>query len=47
MQSKVRDPYAATVGGYLLLRLERFDLTRSWAGNLANWFEFLPDGCVI
>jgi len=44
---KMQDPYAAAVGAYLLLRLRRFDLLRKWARNLANWIEFLPDGCVI
>lgn len=41
------DPYVATVGAYLLLRLERFDLMREWAYNLAKLFPFLSDGCVI
>jgi hypothetical protein len=45
--SKEGDPYAAAVGAYLLLKLRRFDLLRSWAKNLADWFSFLPDGCVI
>ncbi|MFZ1219782.1 MAG: hypothetical protein WAO00_10840 [Chthoniobacterales bacterium] len=47
LESKKSDPYAAAVGAYLLLRLRRFDLLRDWARNLANWFDFLPDGCVI
>jgi hypothetical protein len=45
--SKQRDPYAAAVGGYLLLRLKRFDVMRDWARNLADWFDFMSDGCVI
>jgi hypothetical protein len=47
LKEKEGNPYAATVGAYLLLRLERYDLMRDWARNLANWFPFLPDGCVI
>jgi hypothetical protein len=47
LQSKMRDPYGAAIGAYLLLRLERFDLMHDWARNLANWFEFLPDGCIL
>lgn len=43
----MENPYAATVGAYLLLRLERFDLMRDWAHNLATGFPFLSDGCVI
>ncbi|MGB7990636.1 MAG: hypothetical protein WCF44_14645, partial [Candidatus Methylophosphatis roskildensis] len=44
---KKNDPYAATVGAYLLLRLKRFDNLHDWARNLADRFGFLPDGCVI
>jgi hypothetical protein len=47
LHAKGENPYAAAVGAYLLLRLERYDLMRDWARNLANWFPFLPDGCVI
>lgn len=47
LQSKMSDPYAAAVGGYLLLRLNRFDLLHDWPRNLADWFDFLPDGCII
>lgn len=48
LQSKVADPYAAAVGGYLLLRLQQQPShLHSWAQNLADWFPFLPDGCVI
>lgn len=45
--AKKNDPYAATVGAYLLLRLKRFDNLHSWAKNLADGFSFLPDGCII
>lgn len=44
---KMEDPYAAAVGGYLLLKLQRYDLMRTWAKNLADRFAGLPDGCVI
>lgn len=47
LHQKTIDPYAALVGAYLLLRLGRFDLMRIWSRNLADWFPFLPDGCVI
>jgi hypothetical protein len=47
LKEKEGNPYAAAVGAYLLLRLGRYDLMRDWARNLANWFPFLPDGCVI
>jgi hypothetical protein len=41
------DPYAAAVGGYLLLKLRRFDLLHEWPRNLAQWVQHLPDGCVL
>jgi hypothetical protein len=44
---KMQDPYAAALGAYLLLGLERFDLMHSWAKNLADRFPWLADGCVI
>jgi hypothetical protein len=44
---KKNDPYAATVGAYLLLRLKRFDNLHDWAKNLADRFPFLPDGSII
>jgi hypothetical protein len=44
---KRSDPYAAAVGAYLLLRLKQFSHLHDWARNLADWFDFLPDGCVI
>ncbi|MEZ4388905.1 MAG: hypothetical protein R3D98_15275 [Candidatus Krumholzibacteriia bacterium] len=47
LMHKMSDPYAASVGAYLLLRLHRFDLLHDWPRNLADWFDFLPDGGVI
>lgn len=47
LQAKMRDPFAAAVGAYLLLRLKRYDSMRTWARNLADWFEHMSDGCVI
>jgi hypothetical protein len=47
LQSKMADPYSAVVGAYLLLRLKRFSQMHDWARNLANWFPYLPDGCVV
>lgn len=45
--AKGANPYAATIGGYLLLRLEDYGSMRDWAKNLAARFPYLPDGCVI
>lgn len=47
LYEKFEDPFAASVGGYLLLRLRRFDLMRDWARNLADWFPDLSDGAII
>jgi hypothetical protein len=47
LEGKVQDPFSAAVGAYHLLRLGQLELLRDWPRNLANWFEFLPDGCVI
>ncbi len=47
LEDKMQDPYAAAVGAYTLLRLQNFDRLRDWPRNLANWFPFLPDGCVV
>lgn len=47
LMSKMADPYAAAVGGYLLLRLKMFDKMRNWARNLADHFPFLSDGSII
>jgi hypothetical protein len=47
LAGKVSDPYSAAVGAYLLLKLKRFEQMHTWVRNLANWFDFLPDGCVI
>ncbi len=44
---KMDDPFAASLGAYLLLRLRRFELMRSWAHNLADRFPKLADGSVI
>jgi hypothetical protein len=47
LEGKMQDPYAAAIGAYLLLKLRHFDRLHMWTRNLADWFQFLPDGCVI
>lgn len=47
LADKMMDPYAASVGAYLLLKIQRFDMLHSWTRNLADRFTFLPDGCVL
>jgi hypothetical protein len=46
LRHKIDDPVAATQGAYVLLGLGD-DRRREWVENLAEWFEFLPDGAVI
>jgi hypothetical protein len=46
LEHKIEDPVAATQGAYVLLGLGD-DRRRQWVENLAEWFEFLPDGAVI
>jgi hypothetical protein len=45
--SKVRDPIAAAVGAYALLRFGMIEYLREWTENLRDWFEWLPDGSAI
>ena len=47
LAGKRQDPYGATVGAYLLLQFRDFDRLHNWSRNLANWIDYLPDGCVI
>lgn len=47
LRGKVNDPIAATVAGYFLLRAGELARLHDWTENLANWFEWLPDGPVI
>ncbi len=47
LYGKIRNPSAAAIGAYYLLRLEKFDRLHDWAKNLANWKAWLPDGSVL
>jgi hypothetical protein len=47
LYGKFKDPTAAAIAGYYLLRMRRFERLRDWAPNLANHFAWLPDGAVI
>lgn len=51
---KISCPFAATIGGYLLvfgLDRKRYrsesDNWKDWVGNLYRWFDWLPDGAVL
>jgi hypothetical protein len=44
---KGADPVAAAVGAYTLLRLGDLERLHTWAQNLYNRFEWLPDGAAI
>jgi hypothetical protein len=47
LQGKLRNPAAAVIGGYYLLKIRAIDRMHDWANNLANWFPWIPDGPVI
>lgn len=47
LEVKISNPFAATIGAYLLLRLRRFDLMHDWTRNLADRFPEIVDGAVI
>lgn len=48
---KVRNPYAAAAGAYVLIDelrdVSRAPRWRSWIRNLANWFPDLADGAIL
>jgi hypothetical protein len=44
---KKRDPLAASVGAYALLRMSAYERLHDWTQNLCSWFTWLPDGVVI
>lgn len=47
LYQKRRDPAAAAIGGYFLLKIGELERLHDWAKNLANWFPWMPDGSVI
>jgi repressor LexA len=47
LKRKRRDPIAAAIGGYYLLRTARLDRLSDWGPNLSRWFPWLADGAVI
>lgn len=47
LQEKRRNPIGAAIGGYYLLRVGALNRLHDWPNNLANWFEWLPDGAVV
>jgi|RhiMetdeSRZDD1v2_1073273.scaffolds.fasta_scaffold00995_2 hypothetical protein len=47
VEDKVKSPLAAAVAETVLLRCGRLDDLHDWPRNLANWFEWLPDGPLL
>ncbi len=47
MYQKMRNPVTAAIGGYFLLKIGELDRLHDWANNLAQWFDWLPDGAII
>lgn len=46
-QEKMGSPEGAAVAGYFLLRVGQQEILGDWPANFANWFDRLPDACVI
>jgi hypothetical protein len=44
---KVKNPFVAALGGYILLKMRKLNQLHSWPENLTNWFPWLPDGAII
>jgi len=44
---KMADPASAAIGGYFLLKTGELERMHDWAKNLANRFEWFPDGLVL
>jgi hypothetical protein len=47
LRDKIRDPVAAAVGAYTLLRAGQLERLHEWTANLCKWFEWLPDGAAV
>jgi hypothetical protein len=47
LRAKLRDPIAAAVAAYALLRFAELKRLHEWTENLRRWFRWLPDGVAI
>ena len=47
LHDKMINPVRAAIGGYFLLKIGELNRLHDWANNLANWFDWLPDGWII
>lgn len=47
LYEKRREPIAAAVGAYALLRFGELARLHEWTENLRNWFGWLPDGAAV
>jgi hypothetical protein len=47
LQAKRANPLAAAAGGLALVRLRAYDGLHNWPLNLAEWFDWLPDGSAL
>ncbi|WDF66118.1 hypothetical protein [Flavobacterium sp. KACC 22763] len=47
LYDKIENPSYASLGGYFLLRTNSIENLHHWPKNLADWFDWLPDGCII
>jgi hypothetical protein len=47
LRAKLKDPVAAAVAAYALLRFAELKRLHEWTENLRRWFPWLPDGVAI
>ena len=47
LQDKTQSPVAAMIAATFLIRCGPLDQLHDWPRNLANWFEWLPDGALL
>jgi hypothetical protein len=47
LQEKTNSPVAAAIAATVLIRCGALNQLHDWPRNLANWFEWLPDGAAL
>ncbi|WLE01019.1 caspase family protein (plasmid) [Agrobacterium leguminum] len=47
LREKRQSPVAAAIAGSILLRSGHLEDLHDWPRNLANWYEWLPDGALL
>lgn len=47
LKRKRESPVAAAIATSILIRSNELDAVHDWPANLANWYDWLPDGSVL